>query len=70
MKLPFATNLSLDSLSERDRRTLLIGGVVAALLLLYVVIQLDSSVSSALASPDSRAELSMRTSSDCPFVPM
>ncbi|HEX4676300.1 MAG TPA: type II secretion system protein M [Steroidobacteraceae bacterium] len=47
MKLPFATNLSLDSLSERDRRTLLIGGVIAALLLLYVVIQLDSSVSSA-----------------------
>jgi general secretion pathway protein M len=47
MKLPFAANLSLDSLSERDRRTLLIGGVIAALLLLYVVIQLDSSVSSA-----------------------
>jgi general secretion pathway protein M len=47
MKLPFAANLSLDSLSERDRRTLLIGGVVAALLLLYVIIQLDSSVSSA-----------------------
>ena len=47
MKLPFASNLSLDSLSERDRRTLLIGGVVAVLLLLYVVIQLDSSVSSA-----------------------
>ena len=47
MKLPFATNLSLDSLSERDRRTLLVGGVIAALLLLYVVIQLDSSVSSA-----------------------
>jgi len=47
MKLPFATNLSLDSLSERDRRTLLIGAVIAALLLLYVVIQLDSSVSSA-----------------------
>jgi general secretion pathway protein M len=47
MKLPFATNLSLDSLSERDRRMLLIGGVIAALLLLYVVIQLDSSVSSA-----------------------
>jgi general secretion pathway protein M len=47
MKLPFATNLSLDSLSERDRRTLLIGGVIAALLLLFVVIQLDSSVSSA-----------------------
>jgi type II secretory pathway component PulM len=47
MKLPFATNLSLDSLSERDRRTLLVSGVVAALLLLYVVIQLDSSVSSA-----------------------
>ena len=47
MKLPFATNLSLDSLSERDRRTLLVGAVIAALLLLYVVIQLDSSVSSA-----------------------
>lgn len=47
MKLPFATNLSLDSLSERDRRTLLVGGVIAVLLLLYVVIQLDSSVSSA-----------------------
>ena len=47
MKLPFATNLSLDSLSERDRRTLLVGAVVVALLLLYVVIQLDSSVSSA-----------------------
>ena len=47
MKLPFATNLSLDSLSERDRRTLKIGGGVAALLLLYVIIQLDSSVSSA-----------------------
>lgn len=47
MKLPFATNLSLDSLSERDRRTLLIGAVIAALLLLYMVIQLDSSVSSA-----------------------
>jgi general secretion pathway protein M len=47
MKLPFAANLSLDSLSERDRRTLLIGGVIAALLLLYVVFQLDSGVSSA-----------------------
>jgi len=47
MKLPFSTNLSLDTLSERDRRTLLIGGVVAALLLLYVIIQLDTSVSSA-----------------------
>jgi general secretion pathway protein M len=47
MKLPFATNLSLDSLSERDRRTLLIGAVITALLLVYVVIQLDSSVSSA-----------------------
>jgi type II secretory pathway component PulM len=47
MKLPFAANLSLDSLSERDRRTLLIGGAVAVLLLLYVIIQLDSSVSSA-----------------------
>lgn len=47
MKLPFATNLSLDSLPERDRRTLLIGGVIAIILLLYVVIQLDTSVSSA-----------------------
>ncbi len=47
MKLQFAGKLSLDSLSERDRRTLLIGGVIGALLLLYVVIQLDSSVSSA-----------------------
>ena len=47
MQLPFAANLSLDSLSERDRRTLKIGGIVAALLLLYVIIQLDSSVSSA-----------------------
>jgi general secretion pathway protein M len=47
MKLPFAANLSLDSLSERDRRTLLVGGGVALLLLLYVIIQLDSSVSSA-----------------------
>ncbi len=47
MKMPFAANLSLDSLSERDRRMLLIGGVIIALLLVYVVIQLDSSVSSA-----------------------
>jgi general secretion pathway protein M len=47
MQLPFAANLSLDSLSERDRRTLKIGGIVAAVLLLYVIIQLDSSVSSA-----------------------
>jgi type II secretory pathway component PulM len=47
MQLPFAANFSLNSLSERDLRTLKIGGVVAALLLLYVIIQLDSSVSSA-----------------------
>lgn len=50
MKLPFAANLSLpslDSLSERDRRTLLIGGVIVALLLVYLLIHLDSSVSSA-----------------------
>lgn len=49
MKLPFATNLnlSLDTLSERDRKMLLIGGAVAAALLLYIVISLDSSVSSA-----------------------
>ena len=45
MKLP--GNLSLDSLSERDLRTLKIGGIAAALLLVYVVIQLDTSVSSA-----------------------
>jgi len=47
MKMPFAANLSLDSLSERDRRMLLIGGVLIAVLLVYVIIQLDSSVSSA-----------------------
>jgi len=47
MKLPFAANLSLDTLSERDRRMLLIGGALIVLLLLYVIIQLDSSVSSA-----------------------
>jgi general secretion pathway protein M len=47
MKLPFSANLSLDSLSERDRRTLLIGSVIAALLLVYAIIQLDSSVASA-----------------------
>ena len=47
MQLPFAANFSLNSLSERDLRTLKIGGGVAALLLLYVIIQLDSSVSSA-----------------------
>jgi general secretion pathway protein M len=48
MKLPFSTaNLSLDSLSERDQRTLKIGGAIAALLLVYVIIQLDSSVASA-----------------------
>lgn len=45
MKLP--GNLSLDSLSERDLKTLKIGAGVAALLLVYIVIQLDSSVSSA-----------------------
>ena len=47
MKLPFSVNLSLDSLSERDRRMVLIGAVVGALLLLYIIFQLDSSVSSA-----------------------
>lgn len=51
MKLPsFATNISLpslDSLSERDRRMLLIGGGIVVLMLLYVMIQLDSNVSSA-----------------------
>ena len=47
MKLPFAANLSLDSLSERDRRTLLIGAAIVAVLLLYLVIELNSNVSSA-----------------------
>jgi type II secretory pathway component PulM len=47
MKLPFSANLSLDSLSERDQRTLKIGGAIAALLLVYTIIQLDSSVASA-----------------------
>jgi general secretion pathway protein M len=47
MKLPFSANLSLDSLSERDQRTVKIGGAIAALLLVYAIIQLDSSVSSA-----------------------
>lgn len=47
MKLPFPANLSLDTLSERDRRMLLIGSVIAVLLLVYIVVQLDSSVSSA-----------------------
>jgi type II secretory pathway component PulM len=45
MKLP--ANLSLDSLSERDLRTLKIGAGIAALLFVYIIIQLDSSVSSA-----------------------
>lgn len=45
MKLP--GNLSLDSLSERDLRMLKIGGIAAALLFVYIVFQLDSSVSSA-----------------------
>ncbi len=45
MKLP--GNLSLDSLSERDLKTLKIGAGAAALLLVYIVIQLDSGVSSA-----------------------
>jgi type II secretory pathway component PulM len=47
MKLPFATNFSLDSLSERDQRTAKIGAAIAALLLVYIIIQLDSSVASA-----------------------
>ena len=50
MKLPFAANLnlSLDTLSERDRRTLLVGGVVAVLLLVFgVILPLDTSVSRA-----------------------
>jgi general secretion pathway protein M len=47
MKLPFSANLSLDSLSERDLRTLKIGGAIAALLLVYAIIQLDSSVANA-----------------------
>jgi len=47
MKLPFADNLSLDSLSERDRRMLLIGGAIIIVLVIYVIVQLDTSVSSA-----------------------
>lgn len=50
MKLPFAANLSLpslDSLSDRDRRMLLIGGVIMVALLIYLIFQLDSNVSSA-----------------------
>jgi general secretion pathway protein M len=48
MKLPFNLDtLSLDSLSERDRRTLLIGGGIAVLLLLYLIVHLDNNVSSA-----------------------
>ena len=47
MKLPFDANFSLDSLSERDRRILLIGGVLLAVLLVYILIQLDSNVSKA-----------------------
>jgi type II secretory pathway component PulM len=47
MKLPFAANFSLDTLSERDRRMLLIGSVMIAVLLVYVIIQLDSNVSKA-----------------------
>jgi general secretion pathway protein M len=46
MKLSFS-NLSFDTLSERDQRTLKIGAAIAALLLVYVIIQLDSSVASA-----------------------
>ena len=47
MKLSFADKLSLDTLSERDRRMLLIGGVLIVVLLIYVIIQLDSNVSKA-----------------------
>ena len=35
----------LQSLSPRDRRTLLVGGVIAAILILAVIVQLDHSVS-------------------------
>jgi general secretion pathway protein M len=56
MKLPFTTNLSLDSLSERDRRTLLIGGVIAVLLLIFIIVQLDSSVSHAHKRIDKKRE--------------
>jgi general secretion pathway protein M len=48
MKLPFAANLSLDSLSERDLRTLKIGGALAVVLLIFgVIVPLDRSVSQA-----------------------
>lgn len=57
MKLPAGlSNFSLDSLSERDRRTLMIGAGVAALLLLFIVFQLDSSVSSARKRIAKKAE--------------
>jgi general secretion pathway protein M len=36
---------SLHSLSPRDRRTLLVGGVIVAILIVLAVIQLDNSVS-------------------------
>jgi general secretion pathway protein M len=36
---------SLQSLSARDRRTLLVGGVIALILLLIVILRLDSGVS-------------------------
>jgi len=57
MKLPFTANLSLDSLSERDRRTLLIGGVIAVLLLIFgVIVPLDRSVSHAHKRIDQKRE--------------
>lgn len=46
MALPLDLSSSVSSLSPRDRRTLLIGGVVAVLLLVFaVILPLDHSVS-------------------------
>ena len=48
MKLPFTANLSLESLSERDRRMLKIGGALAVVLLIFgVIVPLDRGVSHA-----------------------
>jgi len=48
MKLPFNLKLSLDSMSERERRMAMVGGAVAAVLLIFgVIVPLDRSVSHA-----------------------
>jgi len=48
MKLPFNINLSLDSLSERERRIVMVGAALGvALLVLGVIVPLESGVSHA-----------------------